>query len=345
MNTDSVFMRYPKIPFVSKNLKSSYLKINNSHFDWMDPSFIGIFVILILILFCIFGFYFTPLQIKPKYPGDVSVYGFNRTIRLELNNQAINVQVPIMGPSSSKYTAIIVEPREHKALSFVLQNYAENLDKDWNFIFIYSTENESYVANIMQSENMQKHKSRFSLIHLGISNMKLSDYNCLFYNESFYNFIPTETFLIFQTDSIILKENRDKLKHFLKYDYVGAPWPYTMGDLGYMKVGNGGLSLRKKSKMLELLKYKHYAVDTEFKQKYGKYIAEDQFFCGFWVKEVKIYKPYWEKAKEFSIESVFYDAPFGIHACWKGLSHVEMNLLIKLYPDIHKLHILNSESV
>jgi hypothetical protein len=54
-----------------------------------------------------------------------------------------------------------------------------------------------------------------------------------------------------------------------------------------------------------------------------------------------VYKPYWEKVKYFSIEAVFSEKPFGIHACWKGLGDKEMDILIKLYPDINKLQKLN----
>ena len=45
----------------------------------------------------------------------------------------------------SKYTAIIVEPREHKALAFVLENFLENLNDDWNVIILHGTENKKYV--------------------------------------------------------------------------------------------------------------------------------------------------------------------------------------------------------
>ena len=32
---------------------------------------------------------------------------------------------------NNKYTAIIVEPRKHIALEFVLNNFLENLNNDW----------------------------------------------------------------------------------------------------------------------------------------------------------------------------------------------------------------------
>lgn len=67
-------------------------------------------------------------------------------------------------------------------------------------------------------------------------------------NINLYENIPTETFLIFQTDTLINPKYKDLIYEFIDYDYVGAPW-ISNGD-----VGNGGLSLRKKSKMIEIIK-------------------------------------------------------------------------------------------
>lgn len=53
----------------------------------------------------------------------------------------------------------------------------------------------------------------------------------------------------FQTDSIILSENKEKINSFLQYDYVGAPWTNQ-------NIGNGGLSLRNKNKMIEIIQHK-----------------------------------------------------------------------------------------
>ena len=155
----------------------------------------------------------------------------------------------------------------------------------------------------------------------------------MFFCPTFYDNIPTETFLIFQIDSMILKENKDKIYEFMKYDYVGAPWPKTMGILGKMEVGNGGLSLRKKSKMVELLKYKEKGIENGM---CGKYVAEDQFFCGFFVPEVKVYKPTFIKATEFSVEAVYSENPFGVHKPWHShnLRPDEYIKFCKKYPEV-----------
>ena len=39
------------------------------------------------------------------------------------------------------YTAIILEPREHKALEYVLNNFLDNLSDEWNFIVFHGSKN------------------------------------------------------------------------------------------------------------------------------------------------------------------------------------------------------------
>jgi hypothetical protein len=78
-------------------------------------------------------------------------------------------------------------------------------------------------------------------------------------------------FLVFQTDSMIL--NKDRIYDFMNYDYVGAPfntkfkWLQKYPKTDFYNVGNGGLSLRRKSKMMEILlnnKLKNINEDTYF---------------------------------------------------------------------------------
>lgn len=241
--------------------------------------------------------------------------------------------------TENTFTALIVEPRKHKALEFVLQNFFENLDSQWNFVILHGIENETYVKDIINK--LEKHKYRTNLINLGVKNLKYQEYNELFYTEKFYSYIHTETFLIFQTDSMILKKNKHKINDFLQYDYVGAPWiPSIYGDYG---IGNGGLSLRKKSKMLKLLKYKHLALSNNYnnliyKNEYGKYIAEDRFFNGDYTKNfIKINKPTIQNAESFSVESIYNNSPFGIHKCWYHLPKNDLIKLTSIYPEINTL--------
>ena len=51
------------------------------------------------------------------------------------------------------YTAIIIEPRNHKALPFVVNNVIDNLSNDWNVIIFHGNMNINYVKNIVKTSN------------------------------------------------------------------------------------------------------------------------------------------------------------------------------------------------
>jgi hypothetical protein len=217
-----------------------------------------------------------------------------------------------------KYTAIIVEPRKHKALSFVLKNALTNLPDNWNIVIMYGNKNKQFVMDIIDND-LSEYKKRITAKNLNVDNLSISDYNVLLTSKEFYDNIPSEIFLIFQTDSVICGENNELLDDFLKYDYVGAPWKDA--------VGNGGFSLRRKSKTLEIIS----------KCKRGSEI-EDIYFAN---PCVSIFKPGIEKAKLFSVEAYYSDKSFGVHKPWAHLTNDEMEEKVKKCAPLKELLELN----
>ena len=65
------------------------------------------------------------------------------------------------------YTAIIVEPRQHKALAFILENFLENLSHEWNVIIFHGNKNETFLDNIIKN-NLSSYKSRIKKINLRV---------------------------------------------------------------------------------------------------------------------------------------------------------------------------------
>ena len=106
-------------------------------------------------------------------------------------------------------------------------------------LLFYGNQNEHFIKNKLETD-LKKHKHRITLTNLGVNNLSLEEYNQLLTSQKFYSYIPTEQFLIFQTDTLICGDCKDQIYEFMDYDYVGAPNPEW--------VGNGGLSLRKKAK-------------------------------------------------------------------------------------------------
>jgi hypothetical protein len=225
------------------------------------------------------------------------------------------------------YTAIIVEPRKHLALEFVLTNVLTNLSDEWNVIVCCGNKNSEFVLDIVSNKLPSHFVKRVTCIKMNVDNLTKKQYSHLLVQSWFYEIIPTETFLIFQTDSMILSKNKDKINQFLHYDYVGAPWHVVNIPVAGQQVGNGGFSLRKKSKMLEII-----ATDP-----YNTY-AEDVYFC--YHPTIHLEKPDFEKAKEFSVESVFYTHPFACHSPW-NLHAVERQAFFSLYPEALELYNLN----
>lgn len=208
--------------------------------------------------------------------------------------------------NNGKYTAIIIEPRKHKALQFVLDNFCENLSNEWNIIILHGNTNIEYIKNMLNSSDiLKKNSHRITLKNLNVDNLTIKDYNNLLVSKEFYNNIPTEIFLIFQTDSIICKKYKDLINNYIKYDYVGAPWRNK-------NVGNGGLSLRKKSKMLEIIENCRYSNNNE-----------DLYFSH-GCPQVILNKPEYEDSKYFSVETDYSDISFGVHKPWKHLSEDQL---------------------
>ena len=215
------------------------------------------------------------------------------------------------------YTAVIIEPRKHKALEFVLKNFTSMLDERWTFIIFHGNNNEDYVKDIINTK-LSYNINRIKLINLNVDNLSINDYNSLLFSSSFYDNIKTELFLIFQTDTMICSNYKNNIYNFLNYDYVGSPWNVNFFNLNRY-VGNGGLSLRRKSKMLEII--------NKFSDQI-KGFNEDVVFSIKFYDNIDIKIPSVEEAKNFGIEQIYNDTSFGVHKPW-------------IYHDSDTLHKIN----
>lgn len=225
------------------------------------------------------------------------------------------------------YTAIFIETRQHPAIYFVLKNALENLSEEWSITIYCGNLNHEYILNIVNNK-LEKYKHRICPIRMSINTLSINEYSKLLCtNLDFYNTIQTEMFLIFQTDSMIFPRYKDQINEFLQYDYVGASWDKgCLGVATNASVGNGGLSLRRKSKMIEIMKAVPYDND----------LPEDAYFCN--NKIINLHVPSKQEAMRFSVESMFHPESFGCHKPWnRGFD----DMLINTYPEIRELLELN----
>lgn len=144
---------------------------------------------------------------------------------------------------------------------------------------------------------------------VNIPQIKTIEEYSLFIIRNLADYFDTEHVLVAQWDGFIWKpELWDN--EFLKYDYIGAPWPEHVlfkGVPTHFNVGNGGFSLRTK-KLQNFLKVDkkittHRAEDVAICQLNRAYLEANGF----------LFAPF-ELAKRFSWECLEMSPAFGVHA-------------------------------
>jgi len=175
----------------------------------------------------------------------------------------------------------------------------------------------------------------------------IKGYNILMLSKEFYKqFQDFEFVLIHQTDAYLFKPELDYWCN-MGYDYIGAPWldpdkkfknkwrkfafetiqqlifEKTETCLQYLKVGNGGLSLRKTASFIEVLE-KVPAISFFLYKKFLINSFNEDLFWGLMAQKIKkdFKTPDWKEALGFAMETNPSDAyqmhgsqlPFACHA-------------------------------
>jgi hypothetical protein len=149
---------------------------------------------------------------------------------IELNKQ------PEQG---KRYESVFIDFRIIPHAKYVITNLINKLSNDWSHTVVCGPSNYEYMKKIAPFTQIIK-------LNLDIKN--INDYNNLLLTTDFWNLFDGEKLLIYQEDSILF---HGEIEPFMEYDYIGAPWIQDHVPDGYG--GNGGLSLRTKSVMIECL--------------------------------------------------------------------------------------------
>ena len=162
------------------------------------------------------------------------------------------------------------------------------------------------------------------------------EYNYWFINKLWY-MVDTEYVITCQNDGFLLKSGYEGFIEENDFDYIGAVWKdevklHTKNfNLPPQKIGNGGFSARKPSKMREVLNLVNSAGGQDYivegqsndgvKKLNHSRCAEDSFFANFGFG-MNIFNPVTiEQANQFSLEPIPFDiidtkdCPFGFHRC------------------------------
>ena len=234
-----------------------------------------------------------------------------------------------------KKTAFLTEPRKHKALKFVLENFISTLPKEWSFQINHGTKNIDYIKKIIDnSEIISKANSenRIILYNLKVEGLTHKDESSLSCSTNFWNNIDGDLLLKFECDTMLCPNSKHKISDFEKFDFIGGYWGtqlYNPIDSPYPKLKpggdyhapyrgpqvlpmNGALSIRKKQTMIDIVKNEFDSYITS-----GKPYEDDYFFSEF------VNKPTTREVISFSIDNGYIsplngEAPFGVHKPWSN---------------------------
>ena len=99
---------------------------------------------------------------------------------------------------------------------------------------------------------------------------------------------------------------KDNIKDFLEWDYIGAPWQKTK-KVNLKHVGNGGLSLRTKQCMIDVILKDNKKIKNH---------PEDVYFSKSMIDMNIGNVADYDSASLFSTENVFNPNSFGGHQFW-----------------------------
>lgn len=214
-----------------------------------------------------------------KYTETGYPYDFEIFINLLKEGKLLSSPIPsISTHGETKFLAPFIEWKKiakRKTCCIVIPSYKEKLEGDDELSFkqaikIFGDKRhiKVIVPNNISTEYYEQYGGVIEICN--VDNKWLSstkEYNIMCCSKEFWEmFTEYEYVLIYQTDCWIFEDRLDRFIE-MNFDYYGAPWPHHRDT-----VGNGGFSLRKVSKMLEITSKYKYDGDSLLGN-------EDTWFC------------------------------------------------------------------
>ena len=164
-------------------------------------------------------------------------------------------------PTSRGKVAVLVEPRQHPLVEYVVKQVMLTLGSTWSLQIFVSSTNEEFVRNSLR---VYPNETGRNIVLTSLRDFGLDDLSkygnrvqsALSAHEGLYESILGEHILWFQVDVIMRRPPKES---WLRYAYVGAEWrgceyPRCSKDVcqNICGGGNSGLSLRRRSILLRV---------------------------------------------------------------------------------------------
>lgn len=155
--------------------------------------------------------------------------------------------VPAIGAPGA---LVMIEPRPGQRIGPVCEQFSSKVPEDWALYVIHGRQNGESSRQAVESIARKK-----VFMQLNTDNLIVNQYNWLFKTSFLWEAIDAEHILVIQMDTRPCGPQLD-MEKFGKFGYIGCRQDDNVHE--YLKewahYGSGGLSLRRKSFMLECLK-------------------------------------------------------------------------------------------
>lgn len=171
---------------------------------------------------------------------------------------ALSVPVPQItleyahSPYNHTKVALLIENRPNPILAPMMLHFMSVVPPDWRFRFMGSVESVEFInQSVAIREHVAMGKLDLTYIPANMSTAGQEMISRFLTNLWLYETVlqPAEWLLVFQTDSMLCANSPHNINDFLEYDWIGAPW-----NPGGRWGGNGGLSIRRVSAMIDVLR-------------------------------------------------------------------------------------------
>ena len=168
---------------------------------------------------------------------------FFRYLCFKYINLIKKIEIPVFQKDNKK-ESVLIEYRLFPHVDFLIRNTILKLDNSWSHTVICGNLNYEFMKQMCNEISIN-----IKVIKTNFDNLTLSEYNKFLTSVDFWNLLVGEKILIYQEDSIIFNNN---INNFMSFDFIGAHFPKSHKDPPN-SVGSGGLSLRTKRIMLEII--------------------------------------------------------------------------------------------
>ena len=114
------------------------------------------------------------------------------------------------------HALVIVEPRKHKMLKYVCENFDQNMCKSWDLYVFHGKSHRGHAEEAVQNIEGRK----VHLLGLEKDDFTADDYNITFKSLDFWNQVKAENILVFQTDAVLCPASKFKIQDFMDFDYI-----------------------------------------------------------------------------------------------------------------------------